>query len=190
LNGTGTVRSETVADAVVRHTDRDHHAVVVAVVGAEDLEDRVAAGVRAGDPDRVHRRLGPRVGEAPLRQAPAARELLGDDDGVLGRHGEVRAVVESLGHGAGDGRVGVPLHHRAEAVVEVDPPRPVHVPHIGALAPLEAPGALVHLARAPCRVVQAGLLARGELRDAGAVERDGGALGHGGSSDEVTVVEF
>ena len=73
------------ADAVVRDADRDHHVVVVAVVGAEDLDDRVAAGRRAGDPDRVHRRLGARVRVAPPRQAPAARELLGHDDSVLGR---------------------------------------------------------------------------------------------------------
>jgi hypothetical protein len=37
---------------------RDHDRVVVAVVGAEDLDDRVAAGQRAGDADRVHRCLG------------------------------------------------------------------------------------------------------------------------------------
>ena len=50
---------DAVADLVVLDADRDHHAVVVAVVGAEDLHDRVALRVRAGDPDRVHRRLEP-----------------------------------------------------------------------------------------------------------------------------------
>ena len=73
LNGTGIVRSATawgtgavrkrlvvvaVADPVVLDADRDHHVVVVAVVGAEDLDDRVAPRGRARDPDRVHGRLG------------------------------------------------------------------------------------------------------------------------------------
>ncbi len=56
-----------VADLVVLDADRDHHAVVVTVVGAEDLHDRVAAREGARDPDRVHRRLGAGVHVAPLR---------------------------------------------------------------------------------------------------------------------------
>ena len=92
----GTARSNAVADLVVGDADRDHHVVVVAVVGAEDLHDRVAAGRSAGDPDRVHRRLGARVDVAPLRQPPAPRQLLADDDGVLRRRREVGAELDPV----------------------------------------------------------------------------------------------
>ena len=73
----------------------------------------------ARDPDRVHRRLRAGVDEAPARQPEALRELLGDDDRVLGDGGEVRAEPDALAHRRDDRRVRVPLHHRAEAVVEV-----------------------------------------------------------------------
>ena len=108
-----------VADAVVLDADRDHHGVVVAVVGAEDLDDRVAAGVAAGDPDRVHRRLRARVQKAPAVDAPAPLQLLGDEHAVLGRGREVRALGDALADRPDDRGVGVPLDHRAEAVVEV-----------------------------------------------------------------------
>jgi hypothetical protein len=61
-----------VADLVVLHPDRDHHGVVVAVVGAEDLHHGVAARVGARDPDRVHRGLRAGVRVAPAVQPPAA----------------------------------------------------------------------------------------------------------------------
>ena len=38
--------------------DREHHAVVMAVIRPFDLTDGVPSGCGAGDPDRVHRRLG------------------------------------------------------------------------------------------------------------------------------------
>ena len=105
----------------------------MAVVGAEDLDDGVPPGGRARDADRVHRRLGAGVDVAPLRQAEASCELLGDDDRVLGRRGEVCAELDTLLDRARDHRVGVTLHHRAEAVVEVEQLVPVHVPDARAL---------------------------------------------------------
>ena len=123
-----------VADLVVLDPDRDHHRVVVAVVGAEDLHDGVAARVGARDPDRVHRRLGAGVRVAPARQAPAALQVLGDDDRVLGRGGEVRAARVALLHRAPDRRVRVALDHRAEAVVEVEVLVAVDVPDARAVA--------------------------------------------------------
>ena len=126
---------EAVADLVVLDPDRDHHVVVMAVVGAEDLDDRVAAGRGPGDPDRVHRRLGAGVDVAPLRQAPAAGELLADDDRILGRRGEVGAELDPLVHRPRDRGMGVPLHHRAEAVVEVEVLVAVDIPDVRALAP-------------------------------------------------------
>ena len=188
-----------VADLVVVDADRDHHVVVVAVVGAEDLHDRVAAGVGARDADRVHRRLGAGVDVAPLRQPPAARELLGDDDRVLGRRGEVGAELDPLRHGLRDGRVGVALHHRAEAVVEVEQLVAVDVPDVrrpcrarGRSATGRAAGTttrrrrrgccgpLVERPRALCPLVQPRRLALGQLPDPGAVDLDVGRCGHDG----------
>ena len=63
-------------------------------------------------------------------QAPAAAQLLGDDDRALGGRGEVRALVHPRLHGGGDGRVGVPDAHHAEAVVEVHVLVAVDVPDV------------------------------------------------------------
>ena len=208
LRDAGAVRQRgevlVVADLVVLDADRDHHAVVVAVVGAEDLHDRLAAGGAAGDPDRVHRRLGAGVREAPLRQPPAARELVADDDGVLGRRREVRAGAVALVDRRADRGVGVALDHRAEAVVEVPHLVAVDVPHARAGAALEvdrprvpqligrgdAPRevdlrALVHLLRALRALVELRLLALDELRDALAGDLDRCVGGHGYPVPEV-----
>ena len=195
--GDGVV-GEPVADPVVGDPDGDHHAVVVAVVGAEDLHDRVAPRVAASDADRVHRRLGARVGEAPLREPEAARQLLADCDRVLGWNGEVRAEPDARFDRGGNRRVGVTLDHRSEAVVEVDALRPVHVPHGGTFAVGEvdrpriaqlirrchagredAIGSLVRTRGGWRRLVEPLLLALGQRGDAGAVDGDGRALGHG-----------
>ena len=101
-----------------RRIDRDHHRVVVAVVGALDLEDHVAAGGAAGEVDGVHRRLGSRVGEAPLGQPEAPGQLLGDRDRAGG--GEVGALVNAALDSGADGRVRMPDTHHPKAVVEVD----------------------------------------------------------------------
>ena len=146
LNGTAIVRSEAafgnsgavwqrrvivgVADVLVGHGDRDHHVVVVAVVGTEDLDDRVASGEGAGDADSVHRRLGTRVDVAPLGKAEAADQLLADDDGVFDRRRKVRAPSDLPLHGFDDGRVGVSLHHRSEPIVEIDHLGAVDVPDL------------------------------------------------------------
>ncbi len=192
---------EAVADLVVLDADRDHHAVVVPVVGAEDLHDRVALRVGAGDPDRVHRRLGAGVRVAPARQAPAARELLADDDRVLGRRGEVRAQRVALGDRLADRGVGVALDHRAEPVVEVVELVAVDVPDARPVAALEVDRprvaqlvgrgdaarqrllrALVHLARPLRALVEGLLLTLDELSDPCSVELGGGGDSHGFSS--------
>ena len=213
LNGTGIVSSVdggrdagavgqrglvlAIADLVVLDADRDHHAVVVAVVGAEDLHDRVAAGVGARDPDRVHRRLRAGVGVAPAREVPAALQLLGHDDRVLRRGGEVRAGAVAIVDGLADRRMGMALDHRSEAIVEVPHLVAVDVPHLRPDAPLEVDrpgvaqlvggrdagaehpvGAAEHLRRSAGAVVELLLLALGEVLDALAVQRDGGRDGH------------
>ena len=126
-----------VAHLVRRRLDRDHHGVVVAVVGALDLDDHVAPGEAAREVDGVHRRLGAGVGEAPVGEAPAAAQLLGDDDRALGRRREVRALVHLRLDGGGDDRVGVADAHDAEAVVEVEVLVAVDVPHLRAAAALD-----------------------------------------------------
>ena len=213
LNGTGTVRSaSSLRDAgavrdrpvvvAVAHVgelrpDHHHHAVVVTVVRAGDLHDRVAPGVRAGDADRVHRRLGAGVGEAPLRQPEPARELLADLDRLLGRHGEVRPEAHPLLDRARDRRVRVALHHRAEAVVEVAAPRAVDVPHVLRLAAREVDRPRLHQLvrrgdatrqhracalegrpRRPGRLLEALLLLRGQLADPPPVDVDRLTLSH------------
>ena len=124
------------SERLQRRVDGDHHRVVVAVVGALDLEDRVAAGRAAGEVDRVHRRLGAGVVEAPLRQAEAAGQLLGDRDRAVGGGGEVGAFVDPRLDRGADDRVGVADAHHAEAVVEVDVLVAVDVPDPAALATL------------------------------------------------------
>ena len=190
-----------IADRGVVDADRDHHVVMMAVVRAEDLDDRVAARRGARDADRVHRGLGARVRVPPLRQAPAALQLVGDDDGVLGRSGEVRALLHALDDGLRDDRMGMALDHRAEAVVEVDHLGAVDVPDVRADAAIEvdrpriaelvrrgdaarqrALGALVHATRAGRVRIQLLRLAGGQLGDALAIKLDRGAYGHGSSS--------
>jgi hypothetical protein len=68
---------------------------------------------------------------------PAPRELLADDDRVLGGGREVRALDVALADRLADGRVGVALDHRAEAVVEVVHLVAVDVPHARPVAVLE-----------------------------------------------------
>ena len=112
----------------------------MAVVGALDLQQQVAARGAAGEVDAVERRLGAGVGEAPVREAEAVAQRLGDDDRALGGGGEVRALVHARLHGGGDGRVGVADAHDAEAVVEVDVLVAVDVPDLRADAALEVDG--------------------------------------------------
>ena len=190
-----------VADRGVVHADRDHHVVVVTVVRAEDLDDRVAARRGARNADRVHRGLGARVRVSPLRQAPTALELVGDDDRVLGRRGKVRALLHALDDSLRDDRMGVTLDHRAEAVVKVDHLRAINVPDVGADTALEVDRpriaelvrrghtarqrnlcALVHAARSGRVRIQLLRLARSQLSDALAVKLNRGAYSHGSSS--------
>ena len=101
--------------------------VVVAVVAALDLDDEVAPGDGPHQVDGVHRGLGARVAEAPQGQPEAPAELLGHDDGVLGRLGEVGAERHPALHRLDDRRVGVTDEHHAVAGVQVDVLGPVDV---------------------------------------------------------------
>ncbi len=128
--------------------DRDHHRVVVAVVGPLDLEDHVATGGAPRQVDRGHGRLGAGVGEPPLGKAEAAAELLGDHDRAVGGGREVGAQVDPRLDGRAHRRVGVADAHHAEAVVEVDVLVSVDVPDAGTGAALDVDGpGVVHLKR-------------------------------------------
>ena len=121
-----------------------------------------------------------------------------DDDAVLGHRGEMGALRHALGDGARDRGVGVSLHHRAEAVVEIAVLRAVDVPDLRADAALEEDRvraaclirgrhahrhdlarALVHLRRAVRLGVQVPLFALGQLSDACWIDTDAGC--HGGA---------
>ena len=106
-----------VADALGLH--RDHHGVVVAVVAALELDDPLTAGGGAHQVDGVHRRLGAGVAEAPQRLAVALGQVVGDDDGVLGRLGEVGALADPLADRRDDRRVVVAGQRDAVPAVEV-----------------------------------------------------------------------
>src|SRR3712207_2948186 len=109
----------------------------MAMIGAENLDDRVAAGEGAGDANRIHCRLGARVDVAPLRKDEAAYQFLADNNGIFDRCRKMSAASDLSLHGLDDGRVGVPLHHRAESIVEVDHLGTVDVPDFGTMALFE-----------------------------------------------------
>ena len=77
------------AHQICVRNDGEHHGVVVPVIRAFDLHDVVAAGRRARDTDRAHRRFGAGVGEANLFEPEPAAELLGEQDRIFGRRREV-----------------------------------------------------------------------------------------------------
>ena len=180
-----------VANRVVVNADRHHHVVVVAVVRAEDLDDRVATGRGAGNTNRIHRGLGARVRIAPLRQAPTALQFLGDDNCIFGRGCKVGALRHTLGDSLRNHGMSVTLDHRAEAVVKVDHLRAVDVPDLRANTALEIDrprvaelvrrgdsagqhvvGALVHLARGGGGAIKDFRFACCQLRDASAIQLD------------------
>ena len=118
----------------LRREHRHHQRVVVTVVRPLDLQDQLAPGQRAHDANRVERGLGPRVAEAPIRQLEPLRELIGDDQPVLGRLGEMRSQRHPLPHRLHDLRVRVTHDHDAVAVVVVDVLVLVDVPDVRARA--------------------------------------------------------
>ena len=113
-------------------------AVDVAVVGAGELDERLAAGGRAGEPDRAHRRLGARGRHA---QHVDARHALADELGELDLAGRRRAVARAERGGRGDGldhrRVGVAEDQRAPGADVVDVDVAVDVEDLRALGALD-----------------------------------------------------
>ena len=65
----------------------------MAVIRALDLDDQLATGDGTHEVERIHRGLGARVAEAPLRQPEPRGQRLGDVDGVLGGLREVGSLA-------------------------------------------------------------------------------------------------
>ena len=103
---------------------------MVPVVRAFDLQDLVATGRGARDADRVHGRLGARVGEAHRLEVEAPTQLLGQLDGDRSGRGEVRAGTRRPLDRLDDPGVRVADDVDAEAAVEVEVLGAVDVPHV------------------------------------------------------------
>ena len=113
---------------------RDHHRVVVAVVGPLDLDDLIATGDGPHEVNGIHGCLRAGVVEPPQRHVEAARELARHDDRVVGGLGEVRALCDPALHGLDDGRVGVAANHHSVSTVQIDVLGAVDVPDLRAFA--------------------------------------------------------
>ena len=109
----------------------------MAVVRALHLDDLVASGRRAGDADRVHRRLGAGVHEAHLVELEALADGLGQRDRVGSGDREVDRVLRSLGQRLHDLGVGVADDVDPEAAMEVLVLLAVDVPDARGLPLLE-----------------------------------------------------
>ena len=110
------------------------------VIAAEDFHDAITLGERACNPDRIHGCLRAGVYEAPTRQLPSRSEKFGDDVGIFCWGREVCAESHAALHRFGDDRVRVPLHHAADAVVDVKVLVPINVPDVLAEPALEIDG--------------------------------------------------
>ena len=179
---------------------RDHQGVVVAVVGGLHLDQALAAGEAAGDPDGIQCGLRPRVGEAPLGQPEPPGELAGHVQVVRHRLGEVGALGDPAADGVDDLGVGVADHHHPESVVEVDVLVSVHIPDPAAAPSVgedrlrgsvlerggDAPGhdlarLLPQLVGARPGLPESLLLTRDQLFDAGGRNLSRGGRAHDGS---------
>ncbi len=100
---------------LVRHQD----GVVRPVISPLELDQLGAPGVAAGQADGVHRRLGPRVREAPLVLAEPLAQLARHRDLEAVRHGVQRAALRLRLDRLHDPGMRVPHEHRAKGVGEV-----------------------------------------------------------------------
>ncbi len=153
-------------------------AVDVAVVGARELEDLLAAGRGAGEADRAHRGLGARRGHAHHRHAGhAAGDLVGEVDLGGGRRPEARAALGGGGHGGDDLRMRVTVDQRAPRADPVDVAVAVDVDHLGARRTLDEDRVAPDRAHRPHRRVDAAGQpldgARVQLRRARVAQRGG-----------------
>ena len=149
-------------------------AVDVAVVGAGELEDRVAAGRGARQADRAHRRLGARRGH-PHHLGAGTRSTTSAASSTSRRRGRAvaRARARPPRDRRDDVRVRVPGDQRAPRADVVDVAVAVDVDQLGALAALDEDRVAADRAHRPHRRVDAARqqLERPLRRARGASER-------------------
>ena len=110
----------------------------MAVVGAGELEELLAAGRGAGEPDRAHRRLGAGVDHPHhLDRGEAVADLGGELDLALGRRAEAGPSRGGVGDRRDHVRVGVAEDQRAPGADPVDVAVAVDVDQLEALAALD-----------------------------------------------------
>ena len=126
------------------------------VVRALDLDQHVAAGVRAHQARRFERRLGAGVRETPERELESVGEVLPDHVEVLRRLCEMRAPACLALERLDDLRMRVPDDHRAVPEVEVEVLVAVDVVDAVALAAIDED-------RVRRRVLPAGSHAAGDV---------------------------
>ena len=140
-----------------RRTARRHQqAVHVPVVVARELDDHVAAGVSAGEPDRAHRRFGARVDQSDLLdRRHGLDDKLGQFAFGLGRRPEAGAARDRLLQRRDDGRMAMPEDHRPPRADVVEVAIAVDVDQPGPLAALEEDRLAADRPERPRRAVHA-----------------------------------
>ncbi len=116
------------------HITLDEGLVEVAQIVAVEEQHLVAAGGHPGDADGLRVGLAGRERVLPLRQAIPTSQLLGDDDGILGRQQELVAPSHAIAHRADERLRSVAAEHRHVGDVEVPIGVAVHVGEPGAVA--------------------------------------------------------
>ncbi len=123
----------------------EHDGVMMSVIRPLDLADHIPAGGGTGDPDRVHRGLGARVGEPHHFEVEPAGDFLSEGNALFGGGGEVGAAAGRLTDRLDDAGMGMPHHHGAEAAMEVEVFLPVLVPDMASPAPGHVDRVRLHL---------------------------------------------
>src|SRR5262245_57797043 len=97
------------------------------VVTAGELNDLGPTGTAARQPDRRHRRLGPRIDQADLLDRGAADDLGGQLDLTRRRRTEARTTSGRASDGRDDLGVRVSMDQRTPGANQVDIPAAVRV---------------------------------------------------------------
>ena len=119
----------------------DQQGVGVAVVAAFKLDDLVAAGVTAGQPDGAHGRLGAGVDHPHLLHGgDDLAHLLGHQHFDLGRGTVAQSLLHRLDDRGLDGRVVVTQQHGAPGTDVIHIGLAVHVIEVGAIGVIDEAG--------------------------------------------------
>ena len=126
------------------HVGHPHGSVEEAVIAAFDQQVAVAAGVRAGQPQRRHDGFGAGIGEAhEFGGGHHLRNAVGDDQLAFGRQREDAAHLHAAPCSGIDAIIRIAKDRRAIAEAIVDVAVAVDVPGASALAVIDVDGAVV-----------------------------------------------